>query len=391
MVKDLKKKVLEEIENIKDRLIQISDYIYNNPEMGHKEFKAVKVLTEELSKHGFAVEKGIAGLETAFKGEYKGVREGPAVGILAEYDALPMGHACGHNIIGAAAIGAGIALSKVMNQLPGKIIIYGTPAEETDGAKVTMCEKGVFDEIDMAMMIHPGDRNVVRNKSLAMDAIEFAYHGRAAHAAAAPHEGINALDGVIMLFNSINALRQQLKDDVRIHGIITEGGVAPNIIPEKAVARFYVRAAERSYLNEVVEKVMKCAEGAAISTGCRLEHRNFELSFDNLVTNTVLAEVFENNLRELGEPLHEAREMMGSTDMGNVSHVVPAIHPYIAIGDKGLPGHTKEFLEAAGSSQGHKGLITGAKALAMTAVDILADPEIIKKAREEFKTTDFTC
>ncbi len=390
MVKDLKKKVLEEIENIKDRLIQISDYIYNNPEMGHKEFKAVKVLTEELSKHGFAVEKGIADLKTAFKAEYKGIEEGPIVGILAEYDALPMGHACGHNIIGAAAIGAGIALSRVMNQLPGKLIIYGTPAEETDGAKVTMCEKGVFDEIDMAMMIHPGDRNVVKNKSLAMDAIEFVYHGRAAHAAAAPHEGINALDGVIMLFNSINALRQQLKDDVRIHGIITEGGVAPNIIPEKAVARFYIRAAERSYLDEVVQKVNKCAEGAAISTGCRLEHSNFELSFDNLVTNTVLAEVFENNLRELGEPLDEAREMMGSTDMGNVSHVVPAIHPYIAIGDKGLPGHTKEFLEAAGSSRGHKGLIIGAKVLAMTAVDLLAGPEIIKKAKEEFnRLNDF--
>jgi amidohydrolase len=358
--------------------------------MGHKEFKAVKVLTEELSKHGFAVEKGIADLKTAFKAEYKGIEEGPIVGILAEYDALPMGHACGHNIIGAAAIGAGIALSRVMNQLPGKLIIYGTPAEETDGAKVTMCEKGVFDEIDMAMMIHPGDRNVVKNKSLAMDAIEFVYHGRAAHAAAAPHEGINALDGVIMLFNSINALRQQLKDDVRIHGIITEGGVAPNIIPEKAVARFYIRAAERSYLDEVVQKVNKCAEGAAISTGCRLEHSNFELSFDNLVTNTVLAEVFENNLRELGEPLDEAREMMGSTDMGNVSHVVPAIHPYIAIGDKGLPGHTKEFLEAAGSSRGHKGLIIGAKVLAMTAVDLLAGPEIIKKAKEEFnRLNDF--
>lgn len=382
-----KNSIIKEVTALKKDLVGLADEIHRNPETGHKEFKAVELLTGELAKHGFELEKGICGLPTAFKAVYRGKGEGPSVAFLAEYDALPgIGHACGHNLIGTMSIGAAIALSKVMDEIPGRIVVFGTPAEETDGAKVTMAAKGVFDEVDVAMMVHPADRNYVKSSSLAMDAIEFTYTGKAAHAAASPHEGINALDAVILLFNGINALRQQLKDDVRIHGIITEGGVAPNIIPERAAARFYVRAAERNYLDRVVEKVMACAQGAALATGAKLSTRNFELSFDNMITNVKLADTFEKNLRELGvDDIKSSKEGMGSTDMGNVSHRVPAIHPYIAIAPEGTAGHSQLFLEAAASPTAHDALELGAKALALTGYDILTDTELLKEIKREFK------
>lgn len=382
-----KNSIIKEVTALKKDLVGLADEIHRNPETGHKEFKAVELLTGELAKHGFELEKGICGLPTAFKAVYRGKGEGPSVAFLAEYDALPgMGHACGHNLIGTMSIGAAIALSKVMDEIPGRIVVFGTPAEETDGGKVTMAAKGVFDEVDVAMMVHPGDRNYIKSSSLAMDAIEFTYTGKAAHAASSPHEGINALDAVILLFNGINALRQQLKDDVRIHGIITEGGVAPNIIPERAVARFYVRAAERNYLDRVVEKVMACAQGAALATGAKLSTRNFELSFDNLITNEKLADTFEKNLRELGvDDIKPSKEGMGSTDMGNVSHRVPAIHPHIAIAPEGTASHSQLFLEAAVSPAAHDALELGAKALALTGYDILTDTELLKEIKREFK------
>ncbi|HHU69227.1 MAG TPA: M20 family metallopeptidase, partial [Thermoanaerobacterales bacterium] len=332
-------------------------------------------------------ERGICGLPTAFKAVYRGKGEGPTVAFLAEYDALVgMGHACGHNLIGPISIGAAIALREVMDDIAGSIVVFGTPAEETDGAKVMMSEKGVFDSVDAAMMVHPSDKNSVLSSSLAMDAIEFVYTGKAAHAAAVPHEGINALDAVIILFNSINALRQQLKDDVRIHGIISEGGVAPNIIPERAVARFYIRAAERLYVDEVVEKVLSCAKGAALATGAKLSTRNFEVSFDNLITNETLAKAFEKNMKFVGvKDILSTGEGPGSTDMGNVSHRAPAIHPYIAIAPEGTPGHSKLFLEAAASPTAHDALILAAKSLALTGYDVLTDSKLLEQIKQEFR------
>lgn len=380
-----KQKLIEEIDNLSEKLLEIADYIYNNPEQGHEEHKAAAKLTEELENQGFNIERGIAGLETSFKATY-GDRK-PVVAILAEYDALPEGHACGHNLIAAMAVGAAIALKNHQKELQGRVDVFGTPAEETDGAKVTMVEQGVFDDIDAAMMIHPSDKNMILDTSLAMDAIEFTYHGRSAHASAAPHDGINALDAVIQLFNSINALRQQLKEDVRIHGIITEGGSAPNIIPKKAVARFYVRAKDRNYLDEVVEKVLNCANGAASATGCKLEHRNFELSFDNMITNKVMSNLFKENLEALGEHLDPPSKTYGSTDMGNVSHVAPAVHPYISISDQEIAAHTQEFLEAAGSDRGKQGMITGTKVMALTIYDLLTQPELLERAKKEFEKT----
>lgn len=389
MSNTLKEQLIGAIDSMEHQLIHISDYIHAHPEPAFKEYKAVAILTQELERAGFQVERNILGMETAFMATYKGARGGPVLGIIAEYDALPMGHACGHNIIGTTAVGAGIALSRFMDRFPGSIIIFGTPAEEAGGGKLPFCEKGLFSQAQAAILVHPGDKTVVESSSLAIDSIEFTYQGKAAHAAACPHQGINALDGVLMLFNSINALRQQLKDEVRIHGIISEGGTAPNIIPEKAVARFYVRAQQREYLDEVVDRVLGCAQGAAQATACLLTHWNYQPSYENMMSNPVLAATFKENLISLGEKVSEPEKegMMGSTDMGNVSHILPSIHPSVAISPEGIGGHTREFMESAASESGHRGLMLGVKATALTAVDLFTDADLMARMMEAFEKT----
>ncbi len=386
MKEEIKQRALEEVENLEDKMIQLATYLHRHPELGHQEYKALKLLTEELDEAGFQVERGLCGMETSFLAEYAGKDDGPGIGIIAEYDALPMGHACGHNLIGASSVGAALALSRVIKDLPGRILVYGTPAEESGGGKIPFCEEGLFQRADVAMLVHPGDRTGVEGTSLAIDALEFTFHGRAAHAAASPEEGINALDGVLLFFNGINALRQQLSDGVRIHGIITEGGEAPNIIPELASCQFYVRALERGELDEVVEKVLCCAEGAARASLCKLEHRKYQHSYENLKTNSLLAEVFTRNLVELGEEIADPPEMMGSTDMGNVSHILPSIHPEVAIAPLGCAAHTREFLEAACSEAGFRGMMQGARAMVMTAIDLIMDPALMERIREEFES-----
>ncbi|MGH2331267.1 M20 family metallopeptidase [Thermoanaerobacter mathranii] len=384
----LKEKVISFIERIKEEIFEVADEIYKNPELGNQEFKASKLLREKISAYGFLVNE-VEGLPTAFLARKKGQKPGPKIAFLAEYDALPkIGHACGHNLIAAASFGAAAALGALAEELSGEVILVGSPAEETDGAKVLLVERGIFNDMDAAMMVHPGNRTTIYTTSLAMEALEFTYTGKAAHAAASPHLGINALDAVILLFNGINALRQQLRPDARIHGIIVEGGHTPNIIPERAVARFYVRAKEKKYMLEVKEKVIACAKGAELSTGAKLSYRNFELGFDNLVTNKTMAEVFKANLKELGyHDISDEEEGIGSTDMGNVSQVVPAIHPHIAIAEKDVVPHSLEFLKAAGSTRGKETAVLSAKVLAMTALDIMTREELLKKIKEEFEET----
>jgi len=384
----LKEKVISFIERIKEEIFEVADEIYKNPELGNQEFKASKLLREKISAYGFLVNE-VEGLPTAFLARKKGQKPGPKIAFLAEYDALPkIGHACGHNLIAAASFGAAAALGALGEELSGEVILVGSPAEETDGAKVLLVERGIFNDMDAAMMVHPGNRTTIYTTSLAMEALEFTYTGKAAHAAASPHLGINALDAVILLFNGINALRQQLRPDARIHGIIVEGGHTPNIIPERAVARFYVRAKEKKYMLEVKEKVIACAKGAELSTGAKLSYRNFELGFDNLVTNKTMAEVFKANLKELGyHDISDEEEGIGSTDMGNVSQVVPSIHPHIAIAEKDVVPHSLEFLKAAGSTRGKETAVLSAKVLAMTALDIMTREELLKKIKEEFEET----
>ncbi|MFC3884535.1 M20 family metallopeptidase [Bacillus songklensis] len=386
----MKEIVISKIDELQNEFYEISKFIGENPELGHEEVKACKILSEKLKEHGFSVTIGTCGLPTAFTAVYDSGKPGPSIGFMAEYDALPeLGHACGHNLIGTMAVAAGIGLSSVLEHCGGKVYVYGTPAEETRGGKVTMAEEGVFDHLDVAMMVHPYYIHQKSGTSLAMDALQFEFFGKPAHAAAAPHEGINALDAVIQTFNGINALRQHVKSDVRIHGIIPEGGKAANIVPEYAVAQFYVRASTRRYVNEVVKKVKACAEAAALATGARLEISNYEFSYDDMVTNEELSTVFNNNLIALGVSpgdIYEDEGDHGSLDMGNVSQVVPAIHPYVQICSEPYACHTHEFREAAMSDQGREAMILGAKTMALTGYDILINSELLERVKEEFRS-----
>ena len=369
----MKERLFSEGQLIKERLAEISDYIYRNPELGNEEYKAAEALTSFLKEHNFSVESNIAGMETAFKATFESGKPGLTVGYLCEYDALPkIGHGCGHNMIGVMSAGAGVVLSKVLSEIGGKVIVYGTPAEETNGGKVILTEAGVFDELDAAMIVHPDGETRASGSSSALYPLRFIYKGKTAHAASCPEKGINALNSVIQLFNGIDALRQHVTPDVRMHGIITKGGVAANIVPDEAVADFYFRASTKERVTEVVEKVKKIAEGAALMTGASLEMERYELPYDDLKTNETLSEMFNENLRALGiTDIKEAKTTGGSSDIGNVSHVAPTIHPYIGITDCPMVGHSVEMAKATTTSKAHDRLLIAALAMAYTGYDII--------------------
>ena len=369
----MKERLFSEGQLIKERLAEISDYIYRNPELGNEEYKAAEALTSFLKEHNFSVESNIAGMETAFKATFESGKPGLTIGYLCEYDALPkIGHGCGHNMIGVMSAGAGVVLSKVLSEIGGKVIVYGTPAEETNGGKVILTEAGVFDELDAAMIVHPDGETRASGSSSALYPLRFIYKGKTAHAASCPEKGINALNSVIQLFNGIVALRQHVTPDVRMHGIITKGGVAANIVPDEAVADFYFRASTKERVTEVVEKVKKIAEGAALMTGATLEMERYELPYDDLKTNETLSEMFNENLRALGiTDIKEAKTTGGSSDIGNVSHVAPTIHPYIGITDCPMVGHSVEMAKATTTSKAHDKLLIAALAMAYTGYDII--------------------
>ena len=377
----MKKKIYNEGQLIRQRLCEMSDYIYNNPELGNEEYKAVEALTTFLKDHDFKIEAPIADMDTAFKATFDSGKPGMTIGYLCEYDALPkIGHGCGHNMIGVMSAGAGVALSKVLHEIGGKVIVYGTPAEETNGGKVILAEAGVFDELDAAMIVHPDGETRASGSSSALYPIRFIYKGKTAHAASCPEKGINALNSVIQLFNGIDALRQHVTPDVRMHGIITKGGVAANIVPDEAIADFYFRASTKERVTEVVEKVKKIAEGAALMTGATLEMERYELPYDDLNTNETLSEIFNNNLRELGiTDIKEAKATGGSSDIGNVSHVAPTIHPYIGITDCPMVGHSVEMAKATTTSKAHDRLLIAALAMAYTGHDVIVRNESLRK------------
>jgi len=393
-VEQLKKRVCEAIDRRAAQLIETADWIHAHPEIGHQEVEAARRLSGLLQSAGIPVEMGTAGMATAFKAELGGKRaQRPRVAILAEYDALPgLGHGCGHNLIGTSAIGAGLALSEVIPELDGSIWVLGTPAEESaapnSGGKVHMVNAGIFSDVDAAIMFHPGTETAVTlDRSLAARGFEFYFHGKAAHAAGAPEEGINALDAIVLLYNAISMLRQQVRSDVRIHGIILSGGAAANIIPDYAAIRYRTRADDSEYLAEVVERVIACAEGAAKATGCRLEWTEYMPGYENTMPNKVLLDLITTNMRSLGLSVNNERRRSGrgSTDFGNVSRRVPGIEARLAITDDwDVPGHSIGFREAAGSDQGKQAMLNAAKSLAMTAIDLLSDPEHLKRAREVF-------
>ncbi|MEI2280051.1 M20 family metallopeptidase [Paenibacillus polysaccharolyticus] len=382
-----KTQIFNVIDQYASRFKDISSYIGAHPELGNEEYLASARLKEELSYHGFKVQAPILGLETAFIGTYASSEPGPTIALLCEYDALPeIGHACGHHLICMMSLGAAVGLKAIVDEVGGTIKVFGTPAEETRGAKVPMAEAGLFDDCDVALMAHPFYAYEKSGSSLAIDAVQFEFHGKSSHAAASPHEGINALDAVIQTFTGINAFRQQVKSNVRIHGIINSGGQAANIIPDYASAQFYVRAATRKELNVLTERVIQIAQGAALQTGCKLVTSNYETSYDEMVTNETFSDAFSQNLMELGIPQEEivSGNDHGSMDIGNVSLRCPAIHPYIRVVDEVHTLHSIEFRDLALQERALDGMILGAKALAATAYDVLSKPELLQAIRKEF-------
>ena len=386
-IAETKSAVREAIDKLKPKLIDLSERIHRHPETKFEEYKASQWLAEMAEAAGFRVEKPIGGLETAFRASYSGSGEGPTVAFLAEYDALPkLGHACGHNLIGTASLGAALGVRTVMDSLLGSIQLIGTPGEEGGGGKVILAEAGVFDDVDVAMMFHPSGKTVLWKHALARRKLCIEFFGKSAHAASFPEKGINALDATIQTFQSINALRQHITDDARIHGIITHGGDAPNIVPDYSASLFYVRAMDDDYCDELLEKVKNCARGASLATGARVE-MEMQGAYKSLRTNMPLAQTFKANLEALGWEFDDVdpAKGIGSTDMADVSHVTAAIHPYLSIGPKDLVGHSTEFAEAAASGKGQQAMIAAAKALATTAVDVLLRPSLFAAIRTEFE------
>ncbi len=372
----LKDRVCRELDAMRDDLVSLSKRIYEHPEIGFREHQAVEWLGAFLQERGFSFEPGIAGLETAFRAQVRGANDHPHVALIAEYDALPgLGHACGHNLICTASVGAAGALRRAVPGLSGTLTVLGTPAEEGGGGKVLMVDRGVFEGIDAAMMFPPSRNNMWTRGALAAVGLTVRFHGRAAHAAAMPEKGINALNGLLMTFHGIDSLRQHVTSDVRIHGIVTHGGDAPNVVPLFAEGEFLVRAGTRRALTDVLAKVKRCAEAGAVATGARVEFEEGPV-YAERYNNRVLAGFFAENMRRLGLEGEEppAQGGVGSSDIGNVSMAVPTIHPYLKIVDGDVSGHTPEFREAAGSAMGFAAMLAAAKGLAMTALDLMYRP-----------------
>lgn len=384
---DNNKEILcKEIDSLTNELFGVSDYLLENPETAYQEYKACEHLTSVLEKNGFTVEKGVGDVETSFLARPVDCQPSrPTVALLAEYDALPkIGHGCGHNMIAAACLGAAIALKRVLKDEAGGVAVVGTPAEEGGGGKALLAEAGVFEKMDAAMMFHPSSTTIAGKGMLGRIKFEVEFFGQTAHAAGTPDQGINALDAMLQLFNSINALRQQVRADGRIHGIITHGGDAPNIIPDYTSALFYVRAGDREYRDDLFERVKKCCEGASLATGTTYKINVFTPILDPMKRNPALESAAAENLRALGLDIDEDNGRKGSSDMGNLSHYLPSLHPWISIVDPDIAGHTVEFREATTSDRGRKTLIDAAKMLAMTAYDFLTRPELRKQVASDF-------
>lgn len=376
--------VQQKVEAERTKLVEIARAIHDRPELGGQEFFAAELITGYLEGKGFKVWRGLGGLKTAFMASYGD--SGYHVGFCSEYDALPdIGHGCGHNLIAIAGVAAGVALAAALGGKPGRVSVIGTPDEEDHGGKVDLVRAGVFDDIDAAMMFHPGCSTSFYVESLACRDFRFIFHGRSAHASSEPWEGQNALDAVIQTFNGINALRQHLKDDVRIHGVIPEGGLAPNVVPDRAAAHFIIRSRDKDYLTEVVEKVIACARGAATITGTTLEVSESGYPYDAMVSNRVMADLFAESLKEAGYNLESPhQEGRGSIDMGNVSLVTPSIHPLVAITNEWVPGHTHEFTALCDTDEAYDVMLAVGKAMAITGMKVIHDPELQKKIKSEF-------
>jgi amidohydrolase len=387
---DVKRRVAAAVDALADELETLSHRIHATPELAFEEEKAHAWLTEFLEKRGARVERGVGGLPTAFRATIPGRGPGPTIAILAEYDALPgIGHACGHNVIATAGAGAGAAIASALGTLPwaGRVQVIGTPAEEGGAGKVRLMEAGVFRDVDAAMMVHGRSGTRVWRPTLGIMKVKVEYHGQAAHASSWPWRGVNALNAVIQLFVSLDHMRQQIRPDARIHGVITRGGDQPNIVPEHTSAEFYLRAITTDYVRELERRFRAAAEAAATATGCRVTITADPTIHEPMKPNETMAALFARNLELIGflEDPDEPEAGYGSTDCGNVSQALPTIHPYVRISPDGVPGHSREFAQWARSPLARAGMVAGAKALALTALDLVASPEDLAGARRDFQ------
>ncbi len=380
----LKDGVVREIDRRYKALAELSRQLHDNPEVAFEERRSSTLLVDFLEENGFAVTKGICNLPTAFRGRYGNAK--PVMAFLAEYDALPkIGHACGHNLIAVSSIAAALASRKAVDALGGSVMVFGTPGEELYGGKAIMAAAGAFTDVDIAMIAHPGGGDRVLMNTLACENLKVEFRGLAAHAAGAPELGINALEAMIQSFNAINSLRQHIGARERISGIITDGGEAANIVPAHTAATFIVRAEDDVRLDVLKKRVINCFAGAARATGAKLKY-NWGERYAAMLSNETLARLFHENMQSVGRSVHlgDNTVMSFSTDVGNVSQLVPTIQPLIAIALDGVMIHTPQFAKAAATENALRVMLDAAKAMAMTAVDLLSSPAMVKKVRSEF-------
>ncbi len=381
----LKQRAAARIDEAAAGLDRLALAIHDRPETAFEERFAAATLADFVAAQGLAVTRGAGGIETAFVAETK-TGGGPTIAICAEYDALPgIGHGCGHNLIAASAVGAYLGVAAVAKELKGTVRLIGTPAEEGGGGKVRLHAAGVFDGVDAAMMFHPADADVLDPLMVSLRVLDIEFRGKAAHAAASPYAGVNALDALMLGWSAMSALRQLVRSDSRIHGIITDGGQASNIIPERAAARIVVRAGDPSYLGDLRRRVLACFEGAATASGCELRHTWGE-AMDMVTTNQPMAAAFGRNAHALGRELgpRRAGETSGSTDMGNISSLIPSIHPFLSVTPDRVPWHSREFAAVARTPRALETMHVAAKALAFTAIDLLGSPELLKQVKAAF-------
>jgi len=385
-VEDLKLKAWEEADGLRDEMVGLSRALFDDPELSGEEFESVQKIREILERHGFGVEVGLAGLPTAFVAMTER-SDVPRVAFLAEYDALPgVGHGCGHNLIAAAGVFAGIVANRIASESRGSVAIIGTPAEETIGGKAVLARSGLFDDFAAAMIVHPSGEDRAHTTSLACNGMEVEFLGEASHAVAHPDKGVNALDALLQLFAAVDAGLRSWGPDVKAPGVILDGGVRPNIVPARAVGQFSVRAATIERVRAVRAHIERMIEGIAIGTGTQFRVTSTDNPYFEMVTNRSLADAYHANLVTLGRtPAEGERPNPGSLDMGNVSYRCPSIHPFVAICSADLASHTRAFGEASVSPAGEAALLDAVKAMAMTAVDLFAWRHLVQEAREEFE------
>lgn len=384
---ELKKSVCRDIDKRANDLVSISHQIHEKPETNFEEHFAHKILTDYIAEAKLKVTRGAYDLETAFDMRVRG-GDGPTVAVLCEYDALPgIGHACGHNIIATAGLGAGLALSAVAEQCGGNLVVMGTPAEEGGGGKIEMARKGAFKDIDAAMMIHPADADLARMNAIAIQNLFVKFHGLAAHAAVSPHKGKNALDAAVLGYMNVAALRQHILPTERIHGIFTNSGEKPNIVPRETEMDWYVRSPTIETLQPLKERVTKCLEGGAMAAGCTVSFDWQKNPFADLVDNIPLLESYVRNAEQFGRKM--TTEFLpgtggGSTDMGNISYLVPSIHPMLQVAPSGVSLHSAAFAEHTKGEAASQAIVDGAKIMAMTAIDMWLSKPLQQRVKSAF-------